>query len=112
MKLTSNRLLVKWIPTIKVGSIYTPQSALDYHNTDSVKMFKVVAAGRGRVTRKGVFVPNEIQPGDNVIVDARVGGRPEPFEDGLYLINKPDEVVIGVCPVQQSPNVTATDSAA
>lgn len=85
---------------MQVGSIYMPESARDFYNSDSLQMFKVVAVGPGRVTRKGVFIENEIKPGDNVIVDARVGDRPEPFEDGLYLINNPDKVVIGVCPVQ------------
>jgi len=97
---TSNRLIVEWIPTTKVGSIYMPQSELDYWNTDSVKMFKVIAAGPGRITRKGVFIPNEIHAGANVIINARTGGRPEPIGNGRYLVKNPDEVVIGVCPVE------------
>lgn len=61
-------------------------------------MFSVVAAGRGRTTRKGAFVPNEIKAGDRVIVDARVGNRPEELGDGNYLIRNPDEAVIGIVP--------------
>lgn len=100
MQPTSNRLIVQWIPDTRIGLIHLPQSALDYHNTDSVKMFKVLAAGRGRTTRKGVFAENEIKPGDNVIVDARVGGRPQELDDGTFLIADPDTAVIGVCPAQ------------
>jgi co-chaperonin GroES (HSP10) len=77
-----------------------PESARDFHNSDSVNMFKVVAAGKGRHTRKGAFVENEIKPGDNVIVDARIGGRPQELDDGTFLIANPDTAVIGVCPVQ------------
>ena len=83
-----------------------PQSELDYANTDSVKMFRVLAAGPGRYTRKGAFVPNEISPGDNVIVDARVGGRPQEFGKNTYLITNPDTAVIAVVPKQAA----STDS--
>ena len=102
MKLTSNRLLVRWLPTMKVGSIHMPESERDYHNTDSVKMFKVIAAGPGRYTRKGAFVPNEINPGDNVIVDARISGRPEEMGDGTFIIKNPEDGVIAVVPRQPS----------
>lgn len=97
-----DRLIVRWIPTTKVGLIHMPQSAQDFHNSDSVNMFHVVAAGRGRHTRKGIFVENEIKPGDKVIVDARVGNRPQELEDGTFLIANPSEAVIAVCPVQAS----------
>lgn len=97
----SNKLIVEWQPVHKVGSLYMPEMTKDYHNTDSVKLFKVVAAGPGRTTRKGVFIPNEIHAGDNVIVDSRVSGRPQEMSDGRYLISNPDQCVIGVCPVEQ-----------
>lgn len=77
-----------------------PESSLDYYNVDSLHMYRVVAAGRGRHTRKGIFVENEIKPGDKVIVDARVGNRPQELEDGTFLIANPSEAVIAVCPVQ------------
>jgi co-chaperonin GroES (HSP10) len=100
MKMTANRLLVRWIPTMKVGSIYMPESERDYHNTDSVKMFKVIAAGPGHYTRKGVFVPNEINPGDNVIVDSRISGRPEEAGENQFIIKNPAVGVIAVVPLQ------------
>ena len=77
-----------------------PASEADYANTDSVKMFRVLAAGPGRVTRKGVLIPNEIKPGDNVIVDARTGGRPQELGEGRFIIANPDDAVIAVCPLQ------------
>jgi hypothetical protein len=102
MKPTSNRLIVEWIPTMKVGSIFMPKSSNDYWNSDSVKMYRTLAAGPGRVTRKGIFVPNEIQAGDNVIVDGRTS-RPEPLgrlDDNRFIISNPEEIVIAVCPRQ------------
>jgi co-chaperonin GroES (HSP10) len=77
-----------------------PESERDYHNSDSVKMFRVIAAGPGRVTRKGVLIPNEIKAGDNVIVDARTGGRPQELGEGRFIISNPDDAVIAVCPLQ------------
>ena len=87
-----------------------PEVALDYHNTDSVKMFKVKAAGPGRTTRKGVFIPNEINVGDNVIIDSRVSGRPQDIGDGRFFIKNPDQAVIAVCPREKptSASVPAT----
>jgi co-chaperonin GroES (HSP10) len=102
MKMTRNRLLVAWLPTTKVGAIHMPKSHMDYWNSDSVKMYAVLAAGPGRVTRKGVFVANEVQAGDNVIVDGRTS-RPEPLgrlDDNRFIINNPEEIVIAVCPRQ------------
>jgi co-chaperonin GroES (HSP10) len=96
---TSNRLLCEWLPTRKIGRFYTSASDLDYWNTTDVKMFKVIAAGPGRVTRKGVFVANEIKPGDNVIVDGRLS-RPEDLNGGKFLIRNPDEIVLAIVPVQ------------
>ncbi len=99
---TQNRLIVTWLPVHKVGTLHMPEMTKDYHNSDSVKMFRVVAAGLGRTTRKGVFIPNEIHPGDNVIVDSRVAERPEELGQNQYLIRNPDKCVIGVCPVEAS----------
>ena len=100
MKVLGNRLIVKWLPTMMVRGLHMPASEADYANTDSVKMFRVLAAGPGRVTRKGVLIPNEIKPGDNVIVDARTGGRPQELGEGRFIIANPDDAVIAVCPLQ------------
>ena len=96
----SNRLFVTWLPTMKVGMLHMPESERDYYNTDSVKMFKVLAAGPGHYTKKGVFVPNEIKPGDNIIVDSRISGRPEECGPNRFIIKNPSVGVIAVCPVQ------------
>lgn len=86
-----------------------PASASDYHNNDSVNMFRVLSAGPGRTTRKGAFIPNEINPGDNVIVDARISGRPQELGDGTYMISDPDKAVIAIVPAQPiSSNAPAT----
>ncbi len=101
MKPLSNNLVVQWVPTLKIGEIHMPEVAISYHNTDSVKMFRVLASGPGRTTRKGVFVANEIQPGDNIIIDSRVSGRPQELGDGKYFIKNPAESVLAVIPVQR-----------
>lgn len=103
IKPVSNRLIVEWMPVTQIRGIFTPHSELDFWNTDSVKMFRVVAAGPGRTTRKGVFVPNEINPGDNVILNCRTADKPEPLGNNRFIIKNPDEVVIGVCPIQTQP---------
>lgn len=77
-----------------------PASELDYHNTDSVKMFRVIASGPGKTTRKGAFIQNDINPGDNVIIDARTGGRPQELGDNMFIITNPDQAVIAVVPRQ------------
>ena len=100
MRPTSNHLLVTWLPTQKIGSIHMPASEADYWNSDSVKMFRVLASGPGRFNKKGHFIPNEINPGDNVILDCRTGGRPEELGNNRYLIKDTDKAVIAVCPVQ------------
>ena len=76
-----------------------PESARDFHNNDSINMFRVIAAGPGRTTRKGAFIPNEIKPGDNVIVDSRQSGRPEELGDGKFLI-RDLSCVLAVVPMQ------------
>ncbi len=100
MKPLSNSLVVTWLPTQKVGSIIMPEITKDYYNSDSVKMFRVVASGPGRTTRKGVFIASEIQPGDNIIIDSRVTGRPQELGDGKFFIKNPEVAVIAVCPRQ------------
>lgn len=110
MKPVSNHLIVEWIPTLKVGAIHMPEMAIDYNNTDSVKMFKVVASGPGRTTRKGVFIPSEINPGDNVIIDSRTSGRPQEMGGNRFFIKNPDQAVIAVCPRQAGAG-TASEAA-
>jgi len=103
MKPTSNHLIVQWLPVRKVGSIFMPEMTKDYHNSDSVKMFRVLASGPGRTTRKGVFIPSEIQPGDNIIIDSRVTGRPQELGDGKFFIKDSEKSVLAVVPRQAAP---------
>lgn len=110
MKPVSNHLIVEWIPTLKVGAIHMPEMVNDYHNSDSVKMFKVVASGPGRTTRKGVFIPSEINPGDNVIIDSRTSGRPQEMGGNRFFIKNPDQAVIAICPRQAAAG-TASEAA-
>lgn len=101
MRLLSDHLLLEWLPITKIGSLFTSHYELDYYNSDSVKMFKVVAAGPGRVTKKGVRVPNEIHPGDNVVIDSRVAGRPEEY-GRQFILRHPEVGVIAIIPIQRA----------
>lgn len=42
-------------------------------NTKESRTARVVASGPGYTNARGVFVPNEVKPGDRVIVDALAG---------------------------------------
>lgn len=110
MRLVSDSILLEWLPVKKIGSLFTSHYELDYYNSDSVKMFKVVKAGPGRRTKKGVLVPNEIHPGDNVIIDSRVAGRPEEYGN-LFILKNPMVGVIAIIPLQRVGNPLAPASA-
>lgn len=106
MRLISNHLLVEWLPIKQVGAILTDLAAQDYYNVPGAKMYKVLAAGPGRLTKKGVFVPNEIVPGDNVIVWSATGA-PELLPDGKrFVIRNTDEMVLARVPVQPAISIT------
>lgn len=105
MKLTSNNLLIRRVPTTHIGLIHVPPSMLDEHNNGLTKMFKLISKGPGRTTRKGATIPFEAEPGDNLIV---FGGITTPLDNGDFILKNPELSVLAVLAVipMQSPPAT------
>ena len=108
-KLLGNDLLIRRVIAPKIGLIHLPPQALDFHNNGMVHMFKLLAKGPGRLTRKGVVVGFEADVGDNLIVFPITQG-PQEVAQGLYVLKAPEESVLAVVPVQ-TPPASASGSA-
>lgn len=67
-QLLGDRVLVEPIIITRThGGILLPQVLQDEANVGGAKMFRVIAVGPGRRTKKGVQVPIECKPGDRVL---------------------------------------------
>jgi hypothetical protein len=98
-KLLGNDLLIRRVIAPKIGLIHLPPQALDFHNNGMIHVFKLLAKGPGRLTRKGVVVGFEAEPGDNLIVFPITQG-PQDVGGGQYILKKPEESVLAVVPLQ------------
>lgn len=70
------------------------------------RVFRVLAKGRGRITRKGVEIPIDAEVGDRLIVHSYTKG-PQDMPDGLHIIT--EEEILAVLPTkppQNQPNET------
>ena len=92
---TSNHVLVARIVSEKIGSIYLTARLQDDNNVGGYKVYRVLAVGPGRLTRKGVRVPVECEPGDRVICHSYTSGA-VPLEGGRHLIT--DDQILAVLP--------------
>lgn len=101
MRLPSNTLLLERLPTKQVGAIHLPPSALDDFNNAQVKMFRLIQKGPGRLTKKGVRIEFEAEPGDHLIVWPITTG-PQDVGNGQFILKKPQESVLAVFPMQRS----------
>lgn len=72
---------------------------LDDFNNGLVHMFKLIAKGPGRRTRRGVLLPFEAEPGDNLIVSPITTG-PQDVGGGRFILKKPEQSVLAVVPLQ------------
>jgi len=99
VKLPSNTLLLRRVPTTQIRGIHLPPSMLDDHNNGLTHMYKLLAKGPGRVTRKGVRIPFEAEPGDNLVVTIMHTG-PQPVGGGQFILKDPDQCVLAVVPLQ------------
>lgn len=95
MKPMANNLIVSHIPMEYHGSIVMPESMKDALNTGGVKCFRVHAVGPGRLTRKGVRVPIECEPGDRVLCHSYTTG-PTPLDNDRMVISA--EMILAVIP--------------
>lgn len=80
--------------------IHLPPSMLDDFNNGITHLYKLIAKGPGRRTRKGAVVPFEAEPGDNLIV---WGGVTTPLDDGTVILKDPENSVLAVVPRQTPP---------
>jgi co-chaperonin GroES (HSP10) len=113
MKLLSNYLLVERIIVEQTpGGIVMPQSMRDGLNTGGVQLFRVMAAGPGKVTRKGVLIPSVCIPGDRVFMKSYHDGA-QMLEDGQMIVS--EDLVLAVLPINPQPEDVCeakTDTAA
>ena len=100
MRLLSNDLLLRRVPTQAIiNGIHMPPSMLDDYNNGMTHMFKLVAKGPGRLTKRGTVIPFEANPGDNLIIFPITTG-PQDVGNGQFILKKPEESVLAVVPVQ------------
>lgn len=108
MKLIGNTLLVKRVPTTKVGAIHLPPSMLDDNNNGLTHCYKLLDKGPGRITRKGALIPFEANPGDNLIITL-AGHGPQEVSKDRFIVQNPEQIVLAVVP-EQTPPATALES--
>lgn len=100
MTLLSNNLLIRRVKTTMVRGIHLPPQWTDEWNDGLTQMYRLIQKGPGRVTRKGVRIPFEAEPGDNLIVTIAHTG-PQPFGDGNFILKDPEATVLAVVPMQK-----------
>lgn len=106
MRIIGNRVLAAPDIQAKIGSIFLPAAVLDHNNTGGPKVYKVLAVGTGRTTKKGVLIPLPIEAGDKVICHSFTNAPQESgLDDGTYFIT--EDQILAVIP-QQKPNQTET----
>lgn len=91
----SNRLVVERVKVEKIGHIFLTNRMQDDNNIGGPKEVRILAVGPGRLTRKGVRVPIECEPGDRAIIFSHTAG-PEPIGDGKFIIT--DDQILAVIP--------------
>ena len=84
------------------GGIHLPQILQDEYNIGGMKLFRVLAVGQGRRTKKGAIVPIECEPGDRVICHSYFKG-PIEIEGGQKIVSS-DEIVMVLPKPQPSTN--------
>lgn len=102
MKPLKDFILCEHCQETVIRGIHLPHQALDYWNSGGPKTYRVLAVGPGRTTRKGVFIPSEISPGDKLIVYSPTTG-PTLLDNGKFLI-RDLSMVLAVIPVQNQPS--------
>lgn len=92
MTLLGNRILAQPVVPDRIGSVFLPESMRAGH-VGGYKLWDVLQTGPGRVTRTGVRVPVEAQPGDRIVTNPNVDGTHQ-FPDGTAILEA--EVVLMV----------------
>lgn len=99
MKPLANNLLVEPVVYKHYGLIQLPPSMMDQMNTGGVKLFRVHAVGPGRITKKGIRVPMEIEPTDYVLCHSYTDG-PKQVDENRMVIN--EDMVLAVMKAPES----------
>ncbi len=92
---TGCHLLVKEEIPEQIGNIYLTEKLKMSLLLAKPRVFRVLAKGPGRITRKGVEIPIECEVGDRLIVHSYLKG-PQDMPDGLHIIT--EEEVLAVMP--------------
>jgi co-chaperonin GroES (HSP10) len=96
-KLLGDRIQVEPIIETMARGFHLPLTATDYYNTGGPKVFRVIRVGTGRVTKRGVTVPIECEPGDKVICYS-YNAAPEKFDDKTFIVTT--EQILAIIPKQ------------
>lgn len=100
MRMTGTHVLVEPELSKQTGMIHLTKSLQFSMNLGKPRVWRVLAVGPGRVTRKGTLIPVECEPGDRVITHSYTEG-PVDLEDGKCVITS--DQIIAVLP-QPKPN--------
>lgn len=87
----SDNVVLEWIPEAdKKGPIFLPQN----RKVGKTRRARVIASGPGyyRDNGHGAFIPNEVKPGDVVLVDRQAGQH---YELDNYTVRQNQETVYG-----------------
>ncbi len=95
MRPTSNHLVVQEEVPEQLGSIYLTEKMKMSLQLGRPRVFRVLAKGPGRLTKKGVLIPIECEPGDRIITHSYFEG-PTELDDGRHIIT--DQQILAVMP--------------
>jgi chaperonin GroES len=89
MKTVQERVIVKPLDpdTVSSGGIIIPDSAAERPTRG-----RVVAVGKGRITKRGVTIDPEIKVGD-VVLYSRYNGQEMKLDEGYHLLIKYTDVL-------------------
>jgi len=112
MKMLGNNVLVEPIQYETIGSIVLPEQLKMSQSLGHPTVWWVLAVGPGRLTKKGVRVPIECEPGDRVICYSYTEG-PKPFDDRRLVVNADTILLVlpkMVDPAHASPDISPTEN--
>ncbi len=95
MRPTGNHLHVREEITTQLNGIHLPQKTRMDLMLGRPRVFRVLAMGPGKLTRKGILIPMEVEIGDRIIVHSYTAG-PVEIGDGTAIITS--EEITAVIP--------------
>jgi co-chaperonin GroES (HSP10) len=95
VKPIGNHLLVQEEIRDQIGGIFLPEKSRMDLTLGRPRVFRVLAVGSGRRTRKGIQIPIETKPGDRVITYSHTTG-PVDLPNGHSIIS--EDQILAVLP--------------